>query len=190
MSENIADTEIHELLIMLEASHAVYVKELTLTEEDANATNDVHKVHYLGSGTDNIIDKNLYKTAYNNGHFFICSERNIKELCEILDCELSVDITDDPMHYDVDNHATVCESYPINMPENPEEYQYINNVHTMITANIRPKCGISAGRSDWLGRGWYYNADIYGDHAGRVLSFSTVVKTHDRYYSIEKNVND
>lgn len=47
-------------------------------------------------------------------------------------------------------------------------------------------CGISAGISDWLGRGWYYNADIYGDHAGRVLSFSTVVKIHDGYYWIEK----
>lgn len=118
--EVVDDTEIHELLSMLEASHAIYVTETTLTEEDANATNDVHNVHYFGTGTDAVIDREIYRTAYKNGHYFICSERNIDELCEILDCEMPVDITEDPMHYDIEEQGVIVESSPVNIPENPE----------------------------------------------------------------------
>ena len=117
------DSEIVELLMMLEQSYGVYVTENTITEDDANAKNDVHNVHYYGHGTDTVIDKKLYKTAYENGHYFLVSERNVNELLKILECDLSVDITEYPTYHPEEYTDSIMEvtHTPINFPENPAE---------------------------------------------------------------------
>lgn len=117
--EIIEDVGIKELLSILESTPDIYVTENTLTYEDAHATNDVHNVHYFGSGTNEVIDKNLYKAAYENGHYFFVSERNVNELREILGEEFSVDITIDPKVNEADFYGLHVESTPLNFPESP-----------------------------------------------------------------------
>lgn len=117
--EIIEDVGIRELLSTLESTQGIYVTENTLTYEDAHATNDVHNVHYFGSGTDEVVDKSLYQAAYENGHYFFVSERNVDELSEILEDDFSVDITITPKSSNVDTFGFHVESTPLNFPEDP-----------------------------------------------------------------------
>lgn len=120
-SNVVEDVDVSELLAMLEATPNIYVTETTLTEADANATNDVHNVHYYGTGTSTEIDKTLYRKAFENGHFFLVSDRNVEALNNILGHESSVEVVDIPDYEDNKILNSYASASPLSWPENPED---------------------------------------------------------------------
>lgn len=144
-SNVVEDINITELLTMLEGTPNIYVTETTLTEADANATNDVHNVHYFGTGTDVEIDKALYRKAFENGHYFLVSDRNLKALNEILGHEPSVEVLDISDYEDNRVKNTFISSIPLNRPESlmeltDEELENIeydsDTTHIEVTVDI------------------------------------------------------
>ncbi|GHV11576.1 hypothetical protein FACS1894162_7160 [Bacteroidia bacterium] len=77
------DPDLSELLALLKASSDIYVNQDILTSAESGVKN-VNYVHYFGKAMEGKLDKNVYKEAFENNHYFLVYESNAEALAGIL----------------------------------------------------------------------------------------------------------